>query len=93
MESIFKVYVKFNGLRKRDRKVKFHSDFLTSLDEAPTPDKMNELERLAKRHIEANYKKYAPTFTLEAQHNTVSEGIITRLLFGDPKDVKQLCLM
>lgn len=88
MRSIFRVYVKFNGLNKRERKVKFHSIFIDVLNERPTADKMLELEKKAKKIIFDNYKKFDPTFEVEAQHCRVDEGIMQRMIFGDPLDVK-----
>jgi len=93
-KSIFKVYVKVNGIRKRERKVKRHSDLIATLDVQPDDAKMSELETIARGHIQTNFKTTAGEFTVTAEHNTVEtfDGIdfVQRLLFGDKLDVTKV---
>lgn len=95
--SVFRVYVKVNGIRKRERKVKHHSDFIAMLDVQPDAAKMSELETIARGHIQTNFKTTAGEFTVTAQHNTVEtfDGIdfMQRLLFGDKLDVTQVHIL
>jgi hypothetical protein len=66
-------------------------------EEKPNVDEMNLLEREAKDYIQANFKTYDNTFKLEALHFEVqdhSNGFVSRIrmLFGDDRDVKQICM-
>jgi len=94
----YELYILLNGKIGRDRKIKRHYLKIKSLgSEKPTPDDMNLLEREAKSFIQANFKTHDPTFKLEALHFEVqdhSNGFVskTRMLFGDDKDVKQVCM-
>lgn len=95
-KSLFKVYVKIDALRKKDRKIKRHRDIIAMVETQPTPDMMIELERTAKEYIKTNFKEYHKGFSLEALHFSVDtfEGVEfeQRLLLGDDKDVKHYCL-
>jgi hypothetical protein len=93
----YELYITLNGKKGRDRSIKRHFLKIKTLGaEKPTEDDMNLLEGEAKSYIQNNFKTHDKSFKLEALHFEIADcgnGFISksRMLFGDDKDVKQLC--